>query len=175
MESTYYCYEADLFAEWDGIGLLEMLDHYAQDTMGGGEPISDHVREHLIPELQARSKTTHVFLVRKRKDGSQLSRKDTDEVCGLAVSFDGFSTFYCRKLLNIHDFAVKQSHRRKGLGSMMLMEITQFCRANNYCKITLEVLDGNHPARKLYSEMGFAAYELDPVMGKAMCWQKVLE
>lgn len=175
METEYYCYQADLFNENDTKSILEMLDDYAQDTMGGGEPISEHVRQNLIPELQKRKETAHVFLVRKRVSLHAAQAPQTDEVAGFSICFDGFSTFYCQKLLNVHDFAVKFAHRRKGLGVMLMMEIEQFCRREKYCKITLEVLEGNHGAKKLYTEMGFAAYELDPVMGKAMFWQKVLE
>jgi ribosomal protein S18 acetylase RimI-like enzyme len=209
MSSDYYCYQADLFHDGDCESILEMLNDYAQDPMGGGEEISDFVKSNLIKKLRKRHESTHVFLVRHRGDNSEEKQSKIaktepaheffptsasatttinhqDEVCGLAICFDGFSTFYCQKLLNIHDFAVKYTHRRKGLGSMLLMEIDRFCRnaieVNEedgqqypvYCKITLEVLEGNHPAKKLYQEHGFAAYELDPVMGKAMFWQKLL-
>ncbi len=215
MNPDYYCYQADLFNERDCSSILEMLNDYAQDPMGGGEEISSFVKANLIKKLRGRHESTHVFLVRHRgQNNVSLSSnedpikakvakvdvhtspsssaspanhtiKEEDEVCGLAICFDGFSTFYCQKLLNIHDFAVKYTHRRKGLGSMLLMEIDQFCRNAYevdddgveqpvYCKITLEVLEGNHPAKKLYQEHGFEAYELDPIMGKAMFWQKLL-
>ena len=42
------------------------------------------------------------------------------------------------------------------------------------CKLTLEVLDGNAPARALYRRLGFAAYQLDPAMGHAQFLQKWL-
>jgi ribosomal protein S18 acetylase RimI-like enzyme len=34
------------------------------------------------------------------------------------------------------------------------------------CKLTLEVLEGNHPARALYRTLGFAGYALDPATGQ---------
>ena len=42
------------------------------------------------------------------------------------------------------------------------------------CKLTLEVLDGNAPAKAAYEKFGFASYELDPAVGGALCWQKKL-
>ncbi len=196
----FYCYKADLFDPEDGEAILYMLNEYAEDIMGGGEPITENTRINLIPQLQLRKDTSHVFLVRKYADanepnveqdmkksklmegivimgnhGNRVQNKASDEAVGLAICFDGFSTFYCQKLLNIHDFAVSSSQRRKGLGRLLMTTIDEYCRREHYCKITLEVLEGNHAAKKLYLETGFAAYELDPVMGKAMFWQKVLE
>ena len=44
-----------------------------------------------------------------------------------------------------------------------------------FCKITLEVLSSNHPAKQLYAGAGFAPYELDPMAGQALFWQKKIE
>ena len=54
------------------------------------------------------------------------------------------------------------------------MAIEQHAREIGCCKVTLEVLEGNHPAKKAYSQAGFAAYELDPEAGQALFWQKKL-
>ena len=40
--------------------------------------------------------------------------------------------------------------------------------------MTLEVLSGNAPARKLYQSNGYAGYQLDPSMGTAEFMQKLL-
>lgn len=78
-------------------------------------------------------------------------------------------------LLNIHDLAVDPAHRRKGVGSALLFYIEHFARDNlGACKLTLEVLEGNHPAKALYTQQGFAGYELDSSTGKALFWQKSL-
>ncbi len=42
------------------------------------------------------------------------------------------------------------------------------------CKMTLEVLEGNVAAQAAYQSCGFAGYELDPCMGKALFWKKKL-
>jgi hypothetical protein len=41
--------------------------------------------------------------------------------------------------------------------------------------MTLEVLEGNRVAQAVYKSQGFAGFELDPKMGKAMFWQKLLK
>jgi ribosomal protein S18 acetylase RimI-like enzyme len=42
------------------------------------------------------------------------------------------------------------------------------------CKLTLEVLEHNYIAQKAYRSFGFAGYELNPNMGKALFWEKKL-
>jgi len=40
--------------------------------------------------------------------------------------------------------------------------------------LTLEVLQGNQAAVKLYERIGFSHYQLDPAMGQAQFFQKWL-
>ena len=47
-------------------------------------------------------------------------------------------------------------------------------RARGACKVTLEVLSGNVPARALYASLGYGDYVLDPNAGHALFWQKRL-
>jgi ribosomal protein S18 acetylase RimI-like enzyme len=88
---------------------------------------------------------------------------------------EGFSTFACRPLINIHDVAVLSSHRGKGVGRLMMEKAEQIARERGACKLTLEVLTGNQPARKLYAMLGFADYQLVPAMGHACFMQKWLD
>ncbi len=64
--------------------------------------------------------------------------------------------------------------RRKGVGIALLEEIEEFSREKGYCKITLEVLDGNSPAKELYKKAGFEGYCLDETFGHAEFWTKKL-
>ena len=63
---------------------------------------------------------------------------------------EGFSTFACKPLLNIHDFAVLRPYRGQGIGKLMLGRVKQLAKNLGCCKITLEVLEGNTVARHLY-------------------------
>lgn len=154
--------QADLFDLKQAQDIIYMLGHYAADIMGGGEALSAEVKLNLIPALQKR-KTTLVILVYKE-----------EHVVGLAICFEGFSTFYAKPLINIHDFVVSPEYRGKGIAKMMLDKIEAIAKERNYCKITLEVLEGNKRAQKIYQEFGFAGYELDKSMGKALFWDKKL-
>jgi ribosomal protein S18 acetylase RimI-like enzyme len=131
--------------------------------MGGGESLSEYTNDNLIENLR-KFPTTNVF----------LAKVDSDFV-GLAVCFEGFSTFNCQRLLNIHDFVIHPKFRRKGVGFSLLMFVDHYSRNIGCCKLTLEVLEGNHAARALYAAAGFESYELDADTGHALFWQKKLK
>ena len=57
----------------------------------------------------------------------------------------------------------------------MLAEVESIARDHDCCKLTLEVLEGNHIAKNAYQKLGFAGYELDPDTGQAVFWQKSLK
>ncbi len=62
---------------------------------------------------------------------------------------------------------------------MMMMMVNgddeYYISSIGFCKITLEVLSSNHPAKQLYAGAGFAPYELDPMAGHALFWQKKIQ
>jgi len=155
--------KADLSNPRHGAAVLEVLDAYAADPMGGNHPLSAFTRTHLVDELRKRP-AIHVFLAFEGEQG-----------IGLANCIEGFSTFACRPLLNIHDLAVIASHRGRGIARQLIAAVEQHARISGCCKITLEVLEGNAVARKLYAACGFAGYELDPAAGKAMFMQRILD
>lgn len=143
--------------------LLELLDHYARDPAGGGEPLSGFARDNLINELAARP---FVFSVLAFNAGTPV---------GLVNAIEGFSTFACRPLVNVHDVVVIESQRGRGIAARMFDEVEAIARERGACKLTLEVLEGNAAARALYERLGFTAYQLDPAMGEAQFLQKWLD
>jgi ribosomal protein S18 acetylase RimI-like enzyme len=92
----------------------------------------------------------------------------------LVNCIEGFSTFACRPLVNVHDVAVLASHRGQGVAERMLAVAQDIARERGACKLTLEVLSGNTGAVRLYQRVGFANYELDPAAGQARFMQKWL-
>lgn len=142
--------------------LVELLDGYARDPAGGGTPLSAQVRAELPAALAARPQA---FSVLAYDDGRPV---------GLINCVEGFSTFACRPLVNVHDVVVAPSHRGQRLAQRMLEKVEQEARARGACKLTLEVLSGNVSARKAYEREGFADYQLDPAFGSAMFMQKKL-
>lgn len=142
--------------------LVELLDAYAQDPAGGAEPLSDFAKTHLVNALAARPQAFSVLAF----EGSKP--------VGLVNCIEGFSTFACRPLVNIHDLAVLASHRGQRVGEQMLALVEQIARERGACKLTLEVLQGNRSAIRLYERVGFAGYQLDPALGQAQFFQKWL-
>jgi ribosomal protein S18 acetylase RimI-like enzyme len=68
---------------------------------------------------------------------------DGREAVGLVNCFEGFSTFACRPLVNVHDLVVAASHRGRRVGEQMLAAVEHIARARGACKLTLEVLSAN--------------------------------
>lgn len=146
----------------DGAALIELLDGYARDPMGGGVPLTPDVRESLVPGLQRCGNYLGV-----------LAWHDEIPV-GLVNCFQGFSTFAAQPLLNIHDIVVSRAARGTGLSQRLLAKVEEIARLRGCCKLTLEVLANNHVAQGAYRKFGFSAYQLDPEAGQALFWQKYL-
>ena len=145
----------------DAADVVTLLDAYARDPMGGGEPLREDVKARLAQDLAANPQAF-----------SLLARLD-DKAVGLANCFMGYSTFAAAPLVNIHDLAVMPGHRGAGIGKALLAAVEVEALKRGACKITLEVLSGN-PARHLYAREGYGDYQLDPATGHALFWQKRL-
>lgn len=139
-----------------------VLNGYAEDPMGGGQPLPAEVLLHLPEEL---AKRPHAFSVLAFVDG---------EAAGLVNCFEGFSTFACRPLVNVHDVAVMPAFRGMGLSQRMLQKVEDIARQRGCCKITLEVLEGNAIAQASYTRFGFSAGMFDPAHGRMLFWTKPL-
>lgn len=160
--SLISCKKVDLSDEEQGKRVVTLLNVYASDPMGGGEGLKEDVIRQLPHELKKRA-TAHAFI-------ATLDGVDA----GVTICFEGFSTFECKPLLNIHDLCVIPTMRRKGVAATMLFAVEQYALTAGCCKLTMEVLEGNHAAKSAYRACGFEGYELDPEMGRAMFWQKKL-
>jgi len=134
---------ADLADAGDAAALVEVLDSYASDPRGGGQPLSADVRSRLAAGLRAHP-TSRAWLA-----------LEDDTPIGLCVAFVGFSTFQARPLLNVHDLAVVPARRGTGVGRALLTAAQAHARELGCCKLTLEVQDDNTPARHLYDRFGF--------------------
>lgn len=146
-----------------GADLLFLLDSYARDPMGGGEPLNQFVKDNLLAELAKREFRLSIIAYVDAKPA------------GLLNAFEGFSTFACKPLINVHDMIVLAPFRGLQLSQLLLQELEEIARKKDCCKITLEVLEGNPTAQNAYRKAGFAGYELDPKMGHALFWQKKLQ
>ena len=153
---------ADYSDPRDAADIVELLEAYARDPMGGGEPLGQEVRDEVVPGLAA---TPGAFSLIARVDGQAV---------GLANCFTGFSTFVAKPLINVHDMTVISSYRGQGIGRALLEAVDSEARRRGACKITLEVLSGNDRAKRLYLALGYGDYQLDTETGHALFWQKRL-
>lgn len=161
-QSAIRTLRADYANPLHAAALVHMLDAYASDPAGGGEGLSAFAKDHLVAALAARPQAYSVLAF------------DGDQAVGLVNCIEGFSTFACRPLVNVHDVAVLASHRGRSIAEQMLQQAEAIARERGAVKLTLEVLSGNRAALRLYERFGFAGYQLDPAMGTAQFLQKWL-
>ncbi len=146
-----------------GKDIAFLMNEYAKDPMGGGEPLNDEVIDNIATEL---SKLSYAFSIIGYIDGLPA---------GLVNCFESFSTFSCRPLINIHDMIVLKKFRGQGLSQKMMDKVEEIAITKSCCKLTLEVLSGNEVAKSSYKKFGFTDYELDPSVGSALFWEKSLK
>ncbi len=144
--------------------LIDLLDEYAREEVGGGTPLSPYVREHLALAL---AKTPGAFSV--------LGFDATGHACALANCFQTLSTFSCRPLVNIHDLVIARAVRGQGVSQQLLQFIESHARSLGCCKMTLEVLEGHDVAKRAYFKFGFRPYQLNDAMGNALFMHKSLD
>jgi GNAT superfamily N-acetyltransferase len=155
--------EADLSLAEHQEAVLAMVDAYSRDAMGNGKPLDQDVRTRLIPGLR-RHPTTLIFVA-----------FDAVQPIGAAVCFIGFSSFAAKPIINIHDFVVLPASRGKGIGRRLLEAVEAKARELGCCKLTLEVMDKNHQAIRMYQAAGFERYSLQEEAGVAIFMSKPLK
>lgn len=146
----------------DAAALVGLLDMYAQDPMGGSEPLDVAVKARLCTDL-----ANHPGAI------SWIAYVD-QKPAGLLNAFMGYSTFKARPLMNVHDIAVDPAYRGQGVGQALLDALQRHAQEKGCCKLTLEVLSGNHVAQRSYQHFGFEQYALSAATGQALFMQKWL-
>ena len=154
--------QADLTNETHAQAYMALMSHYACDPMGGGEDLSEFAKQNLVSSLSKRNDVVILIAFKEKKPAALLT------------AIEGFSTFACKPLFNIHDMVVYQDFRGHGLTGKLFSEIEKIAKQRDYCKITLEVLSGNEVAKNAYTKQGYADYQLDPTHGNALFWSKSL-
>lgn len=137
---------ADLASPHDAQIIADLVNDYAQDPMGGGQPLSPAVLEAMVPGMRLQS---GVWVVIAEIDGLAV---------GVANCFTAYSTFRAKPLVNVHDLCVHHDWRGRGVGRALLDAVAEEAASRGCCKVTLEVRDDN-PARRLYERAGFKAGE----------------
>ena len=154
--------EANLADPLHQEAIVTLINAYARDAMGTGQDLPAEVRARLIPGLQQHP-TTLIFLAFQ-----------AHKAIGIAVCFQGFSTFAARPLLNIHDLAVLPDYRRHGVGRQLLAAVEARGHSLGCCKLTLEVREDNDRAQRLYRDVGFSDVQFTPGVVRNWFLQKGL-
>ncbi|MDA3868817.1 MAG: GNAT family N-acetyltransferase, partial [Gammaproteobacteria bacterium] len=129
---------ADLSIPKHAEAVVYLLNEYAKDDMGGGVELADSVKKNLVYEL-------------KKRQGIFVVIAFVDEIpAGLAICIEGFSTFACKPLLNVHDMVVAPEYRGRGISKRLLAKAEAVAKNLGCCKLTLEVLEGNSIAQAAY-------------------------
>jgi len=121
-----------------------LINEYIIDPMGGGSLHNKKKQDQLIEGLKYHP-TVFLFLAYYE-----------NEYAGLILSFENFSTFMVRKMINIHDIIVKEKFRNKGIGKALLYGVIEEAKKRNCGKITLEVRKDNSIAQSIYREADFS-------------------
>lgn len=137
--------------------MLAQLNLYRQDPMGGVGAMDKTLENEVINGLKVQP--NFVFFLAYYNN----------EIAGFANCFNNFSTFKGKQLLNIHDIAVDPHYRGNNIGRAIMDAIVDYCRKNQYCKVTLEVRTDNPIAQQLYKSLGFR--DCEPIMH---FWEKAL-
>ncbi|WP_201743774.1 GNAT family N-acetyltransferase [Roseiconus nitratireducens] len=154
---------ADYSCERHAQSIVRLLDGYARDPAGGGQPIPADRLSRLVGELARRP---YAF--------SLLAFVD-DRAVGLINCFESFSTFACQGIVNIHDVVVEREFRGRGIAGELLQAVEEVAAERGCCKMTMEVLEGNEPAQRAYRRFGFVPYQLREEDGRAMFWEKKID
>lgn len=143
MNKTISITEIDYSDRVQAGDFLFLMDQYANDSMGLEDPLPKQIQKSLCAQLQDFPGAV-TFLAH------QLERP-----VGLVTGLLSFSTFDARKVMNVHDLFVIRDDRGKGIGDQLLQAVQKRARQLNCCRLTIEVRDDNHSARKLYERFGF--------------------
>lgn len=169
---------ADYADPRDARALVALLDAYACDAAGGGHPLPAEVKAGL-PQALARRQGAFSVIAWTPRGAGGVDGPDgpagAEQPVGLVNCLEGFSTFSCRTLVNVHDVVVLPAWRGRRITQQMLAAVERVARERGACKLTLEVLAGNAPALRAYTREGFAGYMLDPALGHAQLMQKWLD
>lgn len=130
--------------------LVVLLNKYMKDEKGAGKPMPQKLGAKILHGLKMHSAYLE-FLVKINEDYVALVN------CNL-----NYSAWQASPFINIHDFIVYPTHRKKGIGKFLLYGIKDFACEKAYCKINLEVREDNSKAKKLYRSTWFSS--CSPVM-----------
>jgi GNAT superfamily N-acetyltransferase len=80
-------------------------------------------------------------------------------VRGMAVLYQAYSSWRGAPTLVVHDLFVEEEARGTGAGSALLSAAAALASQLGCCRMDVNVLDWNNPARRFYGQRGFTPVE----------------
>lgn len=129
-----------------------MISAYYADPMGNGVEYPRERAEALIAGLRAHPKAIILCAFIPDEFDPRFG-----EAVGMAICFEGFSTFSAKPIVNIHDLYVREEYRRQGVAKALFAAVEEQAKAIGACRVTLEVRQDNEKAQALYRSLGYGA------------------
>ncbi len=79
--------------------------------------------------------------------------RSNQEVVGISLLYTKYSTWK-GKCIFLEDIIVTETHRSKGIGSLLFEKSIQFAKDQNAGRLEWQVLDWNEPAIQFYKKFG---------------------
>ena len=79
------------------------------------------------------------------------------EVRGMLILYQSYSSWRGAPALVIHDLFVEEMARNSGAGKALVKEAAKMAMDRGACRLDVNVLGWNEPARKFYESLGFFA------------------
>lgn len=79
-----------------------------------------------------------------------------DMPCGVVTLLDSYSSWAGAPAMIVHDLFVDDAARGRGLGHGLLAAAARLALARGCCRLDVNVLGWNQPARHFYQSLGFA-------------------
>lgn len=79
------------------------------------------------------------------------------EVRGMLILYQSYSSWRGAPALMIHDLFVEEMARGSGAGKALVKEAAKMAMTRGACRLDVNVLGWNEPARKFYENLGFSA------------------
>jgi len=113
------------------------------------------IRELAIFENGLENVTNSVEQMKEEKDYFNCYVAESgDEIIGMALYFFAYYT-WVGKSLYLDDLYVREKHRGKNIGSLLMQKMMEVAKAENCKRLRLQVLHWNDPAIEFYEKNGF--------------------
>lgn len=131
-------------------------------TINDAQTIVDLIKaiaeyEKLSDQVQATPETIIEYLFSHKSYAECIIAFEKNEPIGFALFFHNFSTFVSKPGIYLEDLFVLESHRGKGYGKKLLIQVIALAKQRNCGRVDWSVLNWNKPAIDFYESLGATA------------------